>query len=83
MDTWILDAVLARLPPDNAAGLTEPIASRWLALAAICPPSCAYLQLMFRGVTPANRAQGTISNDLRCFFSYFEPVPGELSFRFL
>ena len=25
MDTWILDAALARLPPDSAAALTEPI----------------------------------------------------------
>jgi hypothetical protein len=31
IDTWILDAVLARLPPDNAAALTEPIVPRWSA----------------------------------------------------
>ncbi len=32
MDTWILDAVLARLPPDNAAALTELIVPRWSAI---------------------------------------------------
>src|SRR6266699_1758422 len=70
-----------RGPETRSREAKDEVLSEWSsALAAnLCPPACAYLGFMFRGVT-ANRAQGTISNELRFFFSYF---PTRLTLKIL